>query len=111
MASSLRDQEEKAGAALPPGADLPVLSHETTSQRPPGSDPFPYQGRGVFLPSSAQYWKTSIAGLTRLGLAGRLIPRNTSISYLPVALRFPGHADQQRCARARGALMPKTRDM
>jgi adenine-specific DNA-methyltransferase len=80
-------KEEKAGASLPSGADL-YRPTQTTSQKPPGSDPFSYQDRR-FVPSPAQYWKTSIQGLTRLGLAGRLIPRNTSISYLRRLSDFP----------------------
>ena len=45
----------------------------TTSQRPPGSDPFTYSGK-VYRPGKSQYWKTGIDGLTKLGWAGRLIP-------------------------------------
>lgn len=65
---------------LPEGAKL-FRPSATTSQRPPGSDPLPFLGR-EFRPSSAQYWKTSIAGLIKLAKAGRLIARNTSVSYL-----------------------------
>ncbi len=80
-------KEEKNGVPLPFGADL-YRPSATTSQRPPGSDPFPFQGL-TFIPGAAQYWKTSIAGLTRLGLAGRLIPRKASISYLRRLRDFP----------------------
>jgi adenine-specific DNA-methyltransferase len=79
--------DEKDGAPLPLGADL-YRPSATTSQRPPGSDPFQFQGI-VFSPGPAQYWKTSIAGLTRLGQAGRLIPRKASISYLRRLRDFP----------------------
>jgi adenine-specific DNA-methyltransferase len=78
---------EKDNKILPVGADL-YRPSATTSQRPPGSDPFPFQGK-VFVPGPAQYWKTSIVGLTKLGLAGRLIPRNASISYLRRLRDFP----------------------
>lgn len=78
---------EKDGAPIPTGSDL-YRPSATTSQRPPGSDPFHFQGL-VFTPGTAQYWKTSIAGLTRLGLAGRLIPRKASISYLRRLRDFP----------------------
>jgi len=78
---------EKTGSPLPAGADL-YRPSATTSQRPPGSDPFPFQGQ-VFMPGQAQYWKTNIAGLTRLGQAGHLIPRKTSISYLRRLRDFP----------------------
>lgn len=82
-----QSKEEKAGAPLPPGADL-YRPTQTTSQRPPGSDPFRYQGK-VFTPSSSQFWKTSLQGLERLGVAGRLIPRDASISYLRRLRDFP----------------------
>jgi adenine-specific DNA-methyltransferase len=80
-------KEEKDGAPIPAGADL-YRPSATTSQRPPGTDPFSFRGL-VFTPGSAQYWKTSIAGLTKLGLAGRLIPRKASISYLRRLRDFP----------------------
>ncbi len=80
-------KDEKEGTPLPSGADL-YRPSATTSQRPPGSDPFSFHDL-VFTPGSAQYWKTSIAGLTRLGLAGRLIPRKASISYLRRLRDFP----------------------
>jgi adenine-specific DNA-methyltransferase len=80
-------KEEKDGTPLPVGADL-YRPSATTSQRPPGSDPFPFQGL-VFMPGPAQYWKTSVKGLERLGLAGRLIPRKASISYLRRLRDFP----------------------
>ena len=71
---------EKAGSQLPIGAKL-FRPSATTSQRPPGSDPLTFSGR-TFVPGQSQYWKTSIQGLTRLGRASRLIPRDKSISYL-----------------------------
>lgn len=79
--------DEKAGAPLPAGADL-YRPSATTSQRPPGSDPFSFQG-ATFTPGSAQYWKTSIVGLKRLGMSNRLIPRKASISYLRRLRDFP----------------------
>lgn len=72
--------EREGEQPLPAGARL-YRPSATTSQRPPGSDPFEYQGR-TYRPSASQFWKTHIAGLTRLGRAGRLIPRDKSISYL-----------------------------
>jgi adenine-specific DNA-methyltransferase len=80
-------KDEKDGNPLPAGADL-YRPSATTSQRPPGSDPFPFRG-SVFTPGPAQYWKTSVASLTRLGRAGRLIPRKASISYLRRLRDFP----------------------
>ena len=80
-------KDEKQGMALPSGADL-YRPTQTTSQRPPGSAPFSFEGR-VFIPSNSQYWKTSLVGLGRLGMAGRLIPRDRSISYLRRLGDFP----------------------
>jgi adenine-specific DNA-methyltransferase len=80
-------KDEKQGGPLPEGSDL-YRPSATTSQRPQGSDPFFFEGQ-VFLPGAAQYWKTSITGLQRLGLASRLIPRKTSISYLRRLRDFP----------------------
>lgn len=54
---------------------------QTTSPKPPGSDPLTFSGK-VYLPGKSQFWKTSINGLVRLGRAGRLIPRAKSISYM-----------------------------
>jgi adenine-specific DNA-methyltransferase len=80
-------KDEKQGMALPDGADL-YRPTQTTSQRPPGSDPFSFEGR-AYVPSNSQYWKTSLVGLGRLGMAGRLIPRNRSVSYLRRLGDFP----------------------
>lgn len=79
--------EREGEQPLPDGARL-YRPSATTSQRPPGSDPLEYQGR-TFRPSPSQFWKTHIAGLTRLGRAGRLIPRDKSISYLRLLEDFP----------------------
>ncbi|MCD2450529.1 site-specific DNA-methyltransferase [Methylicorpusculum oleiharenae] len=80
-------RDEKGGKPLPANAHL-YRPSATTSQRPPGSAPFVYRGV-VFKPGPAQFWKTSISGLTRLGLAGRLIPRKASISYMRMLNDFP----------------------
>ncbi|MGB8580876.1 MAG: site-specific DNA-methyltransferase [Candidatus Sulfotelmatobacter sp.] len=80
--------EERADPkGIPIGAER-FRPSATTSQRPPGSDPLTFRGR-VFRPGKAQYWKTSIEGLTRLGWANRLIPRGESISYLRKLNDFP----------------------
>ena len=80
-------REEKTGTKLPDGAAL-FRPTQTTSQRPPGSDPLEWQG-DIWRPNKSQYWKTSVAGLARLGLAGRLIPRKNSISYMRRLDDFP----------------------
>jgi len=79
---------ERADPSLVPQGALRFRPTQTTSQRPPGSDPFTFQGK-TYRPGSSQYWKTSIDGLTRLGWAGRLIPRGQSISYLRTLDDFP----------------------
>src|ERR1022692_3701258 len=60
----------------------------TTSQKPPGSDPFQFQGK-EYRPGASQFWKTSPQGLQRLGKAERLVPRDLSISYLRKLDDFP----------------------
>jgi adenine-specific DNA-methyltransferase len=81
-------KEELANPGLVPAGAERFRPSATTSQRPPGSDPFNFGGR-VFTPSKSQFWKTDIEGLTRLGWAGRLIPRDQSISYLRKLNDFP----------------------
>lgn len=82
-------REEKDGSASIPHLAELYRPTQTTSQRPPGSDPFPFEGR-TFRPGPNQYWKTSATpGLTRLGRAGRLIARNASISYMRKLRDFP----------------------
>jgi adenine-specific DNA-methyltransferase len=78
---------EKSGSTLPNGAET-YRPTQTTSQRPPGSDPFEFEGV-TYRPSSGQYWKTSVKGLRRLALATRLIPRKSSISYMRFLRDFP----------------------
>jgi len=80
--------EERADASQIPDGSVRFRPSATTSQKPPGSDPFNYKGR-QFTPGPAQFWKTSLEGLRRLGIAGRLIPRGDSISYLRRLDDFP----------------------
>lgn len=79
--------EREGTVPLPENAE-PYRPSATTSQRPPGSDPLIFRGR-EYVPGSSQFWKTSICGLERLGRAGRLIPRDKSISYLRKFSDFP----------------------
>jgi adenine-specific DNA-methyltransferase len=72
---------------LPSGAER-FRPTQTTSQRPPGSDPFDFDGK-VYRPGKSQFWKTSIDGLRRLAWAKRLVPRDESISYLRKLEDFP----------------------
>jgi adenine-specific DNA-methyltransferase len=65
-------------------------SGDLTSQRPPGSFPFQYEGR-IFTPGK-NYWKTHEAGLTRLGLARRLLVHNERLAYKRYFRDFPAYA-------------------
>jgi adenine-specific DNA-methyltransferase len=78
---------EELTGKLPEGARL-FRPSATTSQRPPGSDPFEFEG-SVYVPNKSQYWKTSVTGLTRLGKASRIIPRKTSVSYRRTLADYP----------------------
>jgi adenine-specific DNA-methyltransferase len=84
---SVSAAEIENSALIPVGASR-FRPSATTSQRPPGSDPFEFQGR-TFKPSSNQFWKTSVDSLRKLGKAERLLPRGTSISYLRKLNDFP----------------------
>src|SRR5262249_27227985 len=84
---SITSAELENPSLLPKGAER-YRPSATTSQRPPGSDPFDFQGK-VYTPSKAQFWKTSVEGLRRLGRAGRIIPRAESVSYLRKLTDFP----------------------
>jgi adenine-specific DNA-methyltransferase len=80
---------EKDGDSLPEGADL-YRPSALTSQRPmQGADlrEFKYQAK-VYTPGTGTY-KTDFTGLSRLALAGRIIPRDKSISYLRRLSDFP----------------------
>jgi len=86
--SRVMTRQERTGfEAIPAGAER-FRPSATTSQRPPGSDPFTFKHR-VYRPGPSQYWKTSIEGLTKLGWANRLVPRDESISYLRKLNDFP----------------------
>jgi adenine-specific DNA-methyltransferase len=80
-------EERAAPETIPVGAER-FRPSATTSQRPPGSDPFTFRGH-TYRPGMSQYWKTSVDGLTKLGWANRLIPRDESISYLRKLNDFP----------------------
>jgi adenine-specific DNA-methyltransferase len=74
-------------ATIPAGA-IRFRPSATTSQKPPGSDPFSFRGK-EYRPGTSQFWKTSIKGLERLGKAERLVPRDLSVSYLRRLDDFP----------------------
>ncbi|MEN3792176.1 site-specific DNA-methyltransferase [Fulvimarina sp. MAC3] len=72
---------------IPEGAKL-FRPSATTSPKAPGNDPLNFEGK-QYTPNRSQYWKTSIRGLERLGKAGRLISRKTTVSYLRTLVDFP----------------------
>lgn len=80
--------QERADPRIVPAGSERFRPSATTSQRPPGSDPFTFKNR-VYRPGASQYWKTSVEGLTKLGWANRLVPRDESISYLRKLNDFP----------------------
>jgi adenine-specific DNA-methyltransferase len=79
--------KEELRSGPPTGGKL-FRPSATTSQRPPGSDPFEFQGK-TFVPGQSQFWKTSITGLERLGKADRAIARDKSVSYRRTLADFP----------------------
>jgi adenine-specific DNA-methyltransferase len=60
---------------------------QLTSQRPPGSDPFEFQG-AVFSPLPG-YWKTSIDGLHRLANANRVMVAGKNARFVRYLQDFP----------------------
>lgn len=78
--------EIEGTANLPDGAKLFRLS-PLTSQRPPGSFPFPFKG-SEYLPGK-QFWKTSEAGLRRAGQMNRLQPSGKTLFYRLFLEDFP----------------------
>jgi adenine-specific DNA-methyltransferase len=76
--SKATDDELNGVSELPPEAKLFRLS-PLTSQRPPGSFPFSFNGHD-FLPGK-QYWKTHEVGLTRVSRMNRLQPSGRTLFY------------------------------
>jgi adenine-specific DNA-methyltransferase len=62
---------------------------DLTSQRPPGSFPFTWEG-AVFSPGKT-FWKTSEEGLKKAGHAGRLIIHNGRLYYKRYIDDFPAY--------------------
>ena len=60
---------------------------DLTSQRPPGSDPFLYQGT-TYVPVTG-YWKTSVRGLTRLAYSNRVVKAGRRVRYVRYLDDFP----------------------
>jgi adenine-specific DNA-methyltransferase len=75
----------------PPSEGWEVASVDPlTSQeyRPDTTVPFEYNGR-VFHPGEGSHWKTSVAGLQRLALLGRLAPQGNQLRYIRKVTDFP----------------------
>ncbi|RYG91676.1 MAG: site-specific DNA-methyltransferase, partial [Alphaproteobacteria bacterium] len=87
-ASRPASKDELSGNTPLPSGSMLFRPSATTSQRPPGSDPFRFAGK-IYTPGASQYWKTSPTGLRRAGMAGRLLARDKSISYVRFLEDFP----------------------
>jgi len=74
---------------LPTGA-RPYRPSPLTSQGygEAGSRPFSWNGKSYDIGPN-QHWKTTHDGLERLGVAGRLLPRDKSLSYIRYLDDFP----------------------
>lgn len=59
----------------------------TTSNRPPGSFPVPFEGRN-YTPGNG-FWKTGELGFSRLNKARRLEPRGSGLRYVRFFKDFP----------------------
>lgn len=53
---------------------------QLTSQRPPGSDPFAFEGQ-TYVPVTG-FWKTSVQGLRRLAAANRVVKAGNRVRYI-----------------------------
>jgi adenine-specific DNA-methyltransferase len=72
--------------ALPKGSRVFTVD-QLTSQRPPGSDPFTFQGK-TYVPVTG-YWKTSVEGLNRLALSNRVVVAGNRVRYVRYLDDFP----------------------
>jgi adenine-specific DNA-methyltransferase len=71
---------------LPSGARV-FARDNLTSAKPPGSFPFPFGGRD-YLPGRG-FWKTHLAGLTRLGTESRIVGSGERVYYKRYFNDFP----------------------
>ena len=82
-ASGLRRRmtnEEKLKPAEIDDDDRVFTVDQLTSQRPPGSDPFAFEGKTYVPPTG--YWKTSVEGLNRLSKANRVVRSGNRVRYI-----------------------------
>ncbi len=75
----LTSAERQDPSALPPGSRIFTVD-QLTSQKPPGSEPFSFQGK-TFSPLPG-FWKTGPDGLSRLSLANRLVIAGNKLRYI-----------------------------
>ncbi|MDP9367237.1 MAG: site-specific DNA-methyltransferase [Chloroflexota bacterium] len=71
---------QRLAMTLPNSQSRVFALDQLTSQRPPGSDPFQFEGR-TFTPSPG-YWKTGLSGLQRLAQAGRITVSGNNVRYI-----------------------------
>jgi adenine-specific DNA-methyltransferase len=79
-------EEREDSARIPIGAKLFAVG-DLTSQRPPGSEPFTYEGR-TFVPAPG-YWKTGPDGLRKLVSANRVVVAGNRPRYVRFLDDFP----------------------
>jgi adenine-specific DNA-methyltransferase len=75
----LTSAEREDPSAVPLGSRVFTVD-QLTSQKPPGSDPFSFQGR-TFSPLPG-YWKTGPDGLSQLSIANRLVIAGNKLRYI-----------------------------
>ena len=78
--------ERRRTVEIPDGCRVYTVD-QLTSQRPPGSDPFLYQG-ATYVPVTG-YWKTSVQGLTRLAYSNRVVRAGRRVRYVRYLEDFP----------------------
>ena len=75
----MNSNEKRDPAEIPADARVSTVD-QLTSQRPPGSDPFVFQGQ-TFVPVTG-FWKTSVQGLGRLSAANRVVKAGNRVRYV-----------------------------
>ena len=83
----LMTTEERRGIVETRDGSRVYTVGDLTSQRPPGSDPFLYQGT-TYVPVTG-YWKTSVRGLTSLAYSNRVVKAGRRVRYVRYLDDFP----------------------
>lgn len=82
--------EQRAGTAPIPEGYRPFRPSPLTSQGYRANTTVPYVFEGKeYHPGASANWKTTLEGLERLRLVGRLLPRDASLSYIRFLDDFP----------------------